>query len=266
MESLDTIANEPDWMPISQEELLREIIVPPPYMHTKQNLYVAVRELANGLLYTAVEQSDGKFALGNANYNTAQVSPLPKGFRLTQLSLRRMHKLPGFYATFEFKAGKSFDGQDAAWIEYTTWHNPNFGDRGLTRLLSLNAKHIIQGGSVDIAISSPDYWLNNRSMNAALSSSGEPNETLRLDGSLRYDKEGRLLAVSLGLPEAVKLGHPLGDVYLRTSNGDKIDALSTAATLVSKFPSQRPLDLLKLVRYETETGTGQRSHQSRMFR
>lgn len=266
MEPLDVIVNEPDWMPISQEGLLREIIVPPPYVDTKQKLHVVVRELANGLLYAAVEYSDGKFALGNANYNTTQVSPLPKDFRLTQLSLRRIHSLPGFYATFEFKAGKAPDGQDAAWIEYTAWHNPNFGDMGLTRLLSLNAKHAIQGGWVDIAISSPDYWLNNRSMNVALSSSNESDETIRLDGNLRYDREGRLLVVSLGLPEAVeRRGHPLGNVYLKTSNGAKIDALSTAATLVRGFPSQRPLDLLKLVQYKMESDTGQRTYQSRMF-
>ena len=265
MEPLDVIANDPDWMPISQEAIIREAI-PHPHISAKQDLYIVVRELANGLLYASVEQGNGKATLRNAHYNTQQVSTLPKGFHLTQLSLRRMHVVPGFYATFEFKAGKAPSGQDAARIEYTTWHNPDFGERGLTRLLSLNAEHAIQGGHLDIGISSPAYWLSSRLMVATLHSS-DSAETLTFDGNLEYDREGRLTKTSLGLPEAVeRRGHPFGNVYLQTSNGAKIDALSTAVTLVGRFPSQRPLDLLASIQYQGENGMAQKSHQSRMFR
>lgn len=267
MESLDVIANEPDWIPISQEELLREIIAPPRYMDTKQKLYVVVRELANGQLYAAVEHNDGKFVLGNADYDVRQVSVLPNKFRLTDLEMNRRRKLPGFFATFEYKAGRAPMGQDAIWLEYTTWHSPNFGEKGLTVLINLHARHMIQGGWLDIQITPRDYRSTDRSLALVLSSSDESDETLRLDGNLKYDREGKLQMASLGLPEAVeRRGHPLGNVYLQTSNGAKIDALSTAANLVRGFPSQRPLDLLGLVQYKAETGSDQRHYQSRMFR
>ena len=250
MATIDDVANEPRWTAVS--EVLRASILPPPYLGTPHNVKVVVKELANGLLYAVVQNEDGKVLQRNAKYNVEGVPALPSGFRLIQLDMNRNRNLPGYFATFEYKAGKAPDKNDAIWIEYITWHSPQFGNNGLTMLISLYASHIIKDGWLNAQIGSIAYWSNNRSMKMNLGASDQSGDDSYLDGRLVFNGDGKLLEVSLGLPQKMeRMRHPLSLVYNRATNGMQIDVLSTAAALVKGFPSSRHLDIVQLVQYKS---------------
>lgn len=229
-----------EWQPSSDEPVVRS----PVEIHTSAgrerkttNVIVEVRVLENGLLYAVgvddegvpvLELEEGRYVIGN----------YPKGrspYQLINLVRRAKEDMLSLFATFEYKAGRTPDGQDAARIEYTTWHDdPTYG---LTVLTSLQAYQAVEGGWLDLQLGLPTLDSPDRTMTVKISSLGE---------ELEFDSQGVLKDPGSRLFWASK---KMKEIYDTVSRGVKIDALQTAKAVVNGFPSQRPLQMETLVKY-----------------
>lgn len=208
----------------------------------KKHFTTRVIKLKNGLFYAIVKQSDGTDMLRDGNYPIEEFQKLFNKYHLSNLSAKQRGQVPGFSATFEYKSGKTPGGHDAARIEYTTWHNPAYGDKGLTMLTSLYAMQRVKDGWLDVNLNVPSDKPVGRSMISTIST---PDTA-----KLIFGTDGNLLTTTFDIQNiSEQENHPLKDIYLNANRGIGIDTLKTAEALVKGFPSQRPLQMEKLVQY-----------------
>lgn len=264
MGSIDDLANDPDWQPALDKDAVRVFLVRAPYHTNEHHKHIAIiRELNNGLFYSRVFANNDGEVLRNTSYNVDEEPKLPNGYRAVNLVVSQDNGHQVSTTTFRYEFGKR-KGLPTTWIDYTVWHNPRYGSKGLTKLKSLQAVQEVQGGRLDIMINAATHNFGDRSMKVNLSSSDrvdeslmeEPDEVLthKLDGDLRFDSQGRLLRSysNTRLISSGHLNHPLSSIYHDTFGGARIDALRTARALFNGFSSQIPLDIIQLIQYIPE--------------
>ncbi|MCH8004223.1 MAG: hypothetical protein IH934_06360 [Nanoarchaeota archaeon] len=239
MSNIEDIANDPEWQPSS---VICAPIQPPSYFDRVSDIVVVVKQLNNGLLYAIPQNKSGKTLFKNASYSVGSVPVLNDQYKIINLAKRQTRERPGFFATFEYETGETPDGNNAARIEYTTWHNPIIGENGLTALISLYAWQENDNGKLELHLNVASNNPADRSMRMKIF---PPDE---FGGHLDFDKEGVLLKAPFGFYEAGENPtNPLRNIYLATLMDSKVDVLHTAMALVKGFPNQ-PIE--QLVQYK----------------
>lgn len=243
MDSIDNLFKDIiEWQPSQDGDLVRAPLPRPQHLGHGPDLEVAVRQLNNGLLYALVQTLNGVNVESIAGYGIDEVPELAGKYRLINLTTNWVNEKPVVSATFQYKAGKTPKGHDVAVIEYTTRHNLDENEEGLTTLVSLYASQEIGKGTIDIHLNAASTDPRNPSMTMKIISSGD------LYGELSFDSEGNLLPSSKRL--FISQEHPLYKIYSETSKGTKVNPLRTAIALAEGFPSQRPLHIEQLVRHD----------------
>ena len=107
----------------------------------------------------------------------------------------------------------------------------------MTILTSLQAYQAIEGGWLDLQLSPSNLDSLDRAITTKISSLGE---------ELDFDSQGILKDTVSRLFWSSK---KIEQIYNIVSKGVQIDALHTAKALVNGFPSQRSLQIEKLVQY-----------------
>jgi hypothetical protein len=246
MADLDKIANNPQWQPASGDSLIRAIVTPPSDMFFgKRPISVEVKKLNNGLLYASVKDADDRNVIGFGGYDVEEVPQLPNQYRLINLSMRQREGLLGFFATFGYRDEGTINEKSLAKLEYTTWHVPGLGDKGLTMLTSLYAMQAVEGGWLDLHLNVGGSMPYKRGLTAKLICSGESN------GELHFDENGEPVTKNvIGFKELPEhLEGPLKEIFRSTLATGSIDALETAVALFDEFhshviiPTQRALNL-----------------------
>ena len=250
MGSIDDIANDPEWQPSLAGPVATlpvQVREPVGRERITTNVEVVVRALENGLLYATALDENGMPTLARGSYS---VENFPKGnspYQLINLARFNREDVPGFSATFEYKAGKTPKGIDEKFpagldevrIEYTTWHNPIYN---LTLLTSVQAHQLIKEGWLDAQLSLPTYGNSERAMTMEVSSLSE---------SLKFSRDGAFLEKST--PRLFWSSKELKGIYQAITKGAQIDPLQTAVALINGFPKQRPLHIEKLIQYKSPT-------------
>ena len=250
MKSIEGIANDPGWQPSSHEPIANlpiRISTPIGRGREIRDLIVVVRALENGLLYAVpVDKLENNGPIFARSY---PVENFPKGqspYQLINLKRTEREGVPGFAATFEYKAGKTPEGLgeaipnglDEARIEYTAWHNPV---DSLTLLTSVQAHQAVKEGWIDLSLNIPTYGNSDRAMTMKISF---------LDENLGFDKNGNLEKQVKRLFWSSK---ELEGIYQAVIKGAQTDPLKTAVVLINGFPSQRPLHLEQFIQYKLPT-------------
>src|SRR3989338_3187786 len=115
MGSIDDIANDPEWQPSLAGHVATlpvQVREPVGRERITTNVEVVVRALENGLLYATALDENGMPTLARGSYS---VENFPKGnspYQLINLARFNREDVPGFSATFEYKAGKTPKGID----------------------------------------------------------------------------------------------------------------------------------------------------------
>ena len=245
MVDLDEIANDPKWKPASDEDLASLEVFTNTHFGRTGILKVAVKSLPNGFLYATAQDNSGRNVLRNGDYPIEEFPELPNNGSLAHLDGVLLGNTYGFFANFEYEAGRTPIRLPSTILEYHTWHNPNYGDNGLILLTHLHATQEQNGENVEIYLSSAQRKKpNDRSLTLQLYSG---------DDRLIFDKEGRLLSTSIGVSESIKqLNHPLRDIYLATNNGARIDIQGTAEALVKATVEMENFNIVKMIKYDSK--------------
>ncbi|MEK6869308.1 MAG: hypothetical protein AABX63_06190 [Nanoarchaeota archaeon] len=230
------------WQPSEDGPLISVPLVRPLHLGHGPDLELIVRLLNNGLWYASpVQTKGGRHVDAIARYSSNKGN-LPDGYNVIDLSTTRINGMPVAIATFQYKAGKTPEGQDGAVLEYTTRHFPNRSESGLVTLTSLYASQEVEGGRIDVHLNATTNEPKNHSMALKVVCSD------KIYAELNFDSEGNLLRTSRAV--FISPSHPLYEIHKRTSARDElVDPLITAIALIKGFPSQRPLHIEQLIQY-----------------